>query len=53
MIGNKSLILNLDELVKIEVKLGTNHLVRVVGKGVVNILAKQGQWKSIANVFYS
>ena len=52
MIVNKNLVVNLDESVKTEVKLGTNKAVDVDGKGVVNIQTKQGESKTISEVYY-
>jgi hypothetical protein len=42
MIGDKSLIANLDDLVRSEVKLGSCNIIKVMGKGMVNIQTKQG-----------
>ena len=53
MTGDKSLVADLDESVKTKVKLGTDNIVSVVGKGVVNILTKQGQQRSITDVLYA
>ena len=48
MTGNKNLVANLDASVKTEVKLGTYKTVDVDGKGVVNIVTKQGEPKTIS-----
>jgi len=48
MIGNKDLVGNFDQSMKIEVKLGTDKTMEVDGKGVVNILTKQGEPKKIS-----
>ena len=45
MTGNKDLVANLDVSVQTKVKLGTNKTVVVDGKGVVNIVTKQGEPK--------
>ena len=50
MTGNKHLVANLDQSVKIEVKLGTHKTMDVDGKGVVNILTKQGEPKKILEI---
>eukprot|EP00253_Pinus_taeda_P015476 PITA_15476 len=42
MTGNKNLVANFNQSVKTKVKLGTEKTVEVDGKGVVNILTKQG-----------
>ena len=52
MTGNKNLVANLDASVKTEVKLGTNKTVDVDGKGVVNYVTKQGEPKTILEVYY-
>jgi hypothetical protein len=43
MIGNRSLIENLDDSVRNAIKLGTNIIVNVMGKVMVNILTKKSQ----------
>ena len=52
MIGNKDLVANFNQSMKTEVKLGTDKTVEVDGKGVVNILTKQGEPKRISEVYY-
>ena len=52
MTGKKNLVANLDQFVKIEVKLGTDKTVDVDGKGVINILTKKGEPKTISEVYY-
>ena len=52
MTGNKIFVANMDRYVKTKVKLGTNKTVDVYGKGVVNILTKQGQPKKISKIYY-
>ena len=52
MTGKKSVVANLDQSVKIEVKLATEKTVDVDGKGVVNILTKKGEPKTILEVYY-
>ena len=53
MTRNRDLITNLDDSVNTEVKLGTCNVIKVMGKGIVNILTKQGQKRHIPNVYYS
>ena len=53
MMGNKGLITNLDDSVKIEVKFGTDNVIKVIGKGMVNILTKQKQKRHIPDVYYA
>jgi hypothetical protein len=53
MTGDRGLIEDLDESVRTEVKVGTDEVVPVLGKGVVNILTKQGQQKTISDVYYA
>jgi len=48
MRGNKNLVANLDQYVKTNVKLGTDKTMDVDGKGVVNIMTKQGRSKTIS-----
>ena len=43
MMGNKNLVANLDQSMKIEVNLGTDKTMDVDGKGVVKIMTKQGR----------
>lgn len=52
MTCNKDFVANFDQYVKTEVKLGTNKTVEVDGKGVVNILTKQGDSKTILEVYH-
>ena len=52
MTGNKNLVENLDQCVKTEVKLRTDKTMVVDGKGVVKILTKQGELKTISEVYY-
>ena len=49
MTNDKSLVAYLDQLVRTKVKLVTNMIVSVVRKGVVNILIKHDQQRSIAD----
>ena len=49
---NKNLVANMDQSVKTEVNLGTNKTVDVDGKGVVNIVTKQGEPKTISKLYY-
>ena len=52
MTGNKNLVANLDAFVKTKVKLGTDKTMDVDGKGVVNIVTKQGEPNTISEVYY-
>lgn len=52
MIHNKNSVTNFDQYVKIGVNVGTNKIMDVDGKGVVNILTKQGEPKIILEVYY-
>jgi len=47
MIGKKNLVANLDQSILLNVKLGTDKTMDVDGKGVVNIMTKQGELKTI------
>ena len=47
MTCNKNLVVNLDQLVKTEVNLGTHKTLDVDGKGEINILTKNGGPKTI------
>ena len=48
--GNLNLFSSLDNSVQIDVTLGNNVQVTVLGKGIVDILTKQGESKYIPNV---
>lgn len=52
MTGNKNLVANFDQFVKTKVNLGTDKTMEVDGKGVVNILTKHGESKTISEVYY-
>lgn len=52
MIGNKNLVVNLDQSMKTQVKLGTDKTMDVDGKGVVKIITKQGEEKTISESYY-
>ena len=52
MTRNKDLVANFDQSVKKELKLRTGKIVEVYGKGVVNILTKEGKPKIISEVYY-
>ena len=52
MTGNKNLVANLDQYMKTNVNLGTDKTMDVDGKIVVNILTKQGEPKTISEVYY-
>jgi len=51
MTRNRSLIANLDDSVRTEVKLETNNIVNVMGKVMVNIMTKQGQKMHISYLY--
>ena len=53
MTRNRNLITNLNDSVNTEVKLGIDNVVKVMGKGIVNILTKQGQKRHILEVYYA
>ena len=50
MIGNRNLFFSLDDSIKTEVKIGIYIVVHVMGKGMVNIITKQGKQKSLEDV---
>ena len=52
MTGNLNLFSSLDNLVQIDVTLGNNVQVIVLGKGTVDILTKQGESKYIPDVYH-
>ncbi|KAH9330804.1 hypothetical protein KI387_002912, partial [Taxus chinensis] len=52
MTGNKYLFSSLEEPVQIDVTLGNNNKVTVLGKGMVNILTKKGEPKFMPDVYY-
>lgn len=52
MTGNKALFSALDKNMKSEVTLGTDSKVSIMGKGEVKIYTKQGERKTIADVYY-
>eukprot|EP00253_Pinus_taeda_P006182 PITA_06182 len=52
MTGNIALFSALDKNMKSEVTLGTDSKVYVMGKGEVKIFTKQGERKTIADVYY-
>eukprot|EP00253_Pinus_taeda_P001991 PITA_01991 len=52
MTGNIALFFALDKNMKSEVTLGTNSKIYVMGKGEVKIFTKQGERKTIADVYY-
>jgi len=52
MIGNKNLVANLDQLVKTKVKLEVDKTLDVDDKGVVKIMTKEGEPKTISEVYY-
>ena len=52
MKDKNNLVENLDQSMKTEVKLGTNNIVDVDGKWVVNIVTKKGEPKKISEVYY-
>jgi hypothetical protein len=52
MTGNIALFSALDKNMKSEVTLGTDSKISVMGKGEVKIFTKQGERKTIADVYY-
>jgi hypothetical protein len=53
MIGDKILIIDLDDSVGDKVKLGSDNILKVIGKRMVNIRTKQGKKRHIPNVYYA
>ena len=49
---NKELFSNIDTIIRFKVKLGNDHKVRVNGKGVVSMYAKNGVGIKIYDVYY-
>lgn len=43
MTSNIELFSNLDDSMKSEIKLGNNTIVSIMGKGVINVLTKNGE----------
>lgn len=52
MTGNKDLFSSLDNQVKSKIKLGDDHQVNALGKGIVIRLSKKNEKKNIPNVYY-
>ena len=52
MTGNLILFSSLDNSVKTDVTLGNNVQVTVLGKGMVDILTKQGESKYIPDIYH-
>ena len=52
MTKNKELFSNLDDSIKSKIKLGNDSIVLVMGKGVINVLAKNGEKILIPDVYY-
>ena len=52
MNGNLNLFSILDNSVKTDVTLGNNVQVTILGKGIVDILTKQGESKYIPNFYH-
>ena len=52
MIGNLNLFSSLDNSVQIDVTLGNNVQVTVLGKGTISILTKQGEHKYMLDVYH-
>lgn len=52
MIGNRELFSNLDDSVEFEIKLENDTVVFVMGKGVINVLTKNGKKRFIPDVYY-
>lgn len=50
MIGNSGLFASLDDSMKSGVKLGNDSKVSIIGKGVINILTKNGEKRYILEV---
>ena len=52
MIGNKELFSSLDTSIRSEVKLGNDSKVKVNGKCVIVVYAKNGKRRTIHDVYY-
>ena len=52
MSSSKNLVVNLNQSIRTEVNLGTKNTMDVDGKGVIKILTKQGEPKTISKVYY-
>ena len=52
MTGNLNFFSSLDNLVQIDVTLGNNVQVTILGKGTFGILTKQGEWKFMPEVYH-
>lgn len=52
MTCKKELLSSLDNNSKFKIKLGHDHLVDALGKGIVIVLSKQNETKDIPNVYY-
>ena len=52
MTGNKELFSSLDTSIQSEVKLGNDCKVKVNGKGVIAVYAKNGEKRTIRDVYY-
>ena len=52
MTGNLNLFSSLDNSVQIDVILGNNVQVTILGKGTIDILTKQGKSKYISDVYH-
>ena len=52
MTGNIAMFSMLDENVKSHVTLGIDGNISITGKGIVNVLTKKGEKKSISDVYY-
>ncbi|PKA46730.1 Retrovirus-related Pol polyprotein from transposon TNT 1-94 [Apostasia shenzhenica] len=52
MTGNKSLFCNIDESIKLEVRLGDDKKVCIQGKGTIAVKEKSGTKRLIHNVYY-
>ena len=52
MTGNNELISNIDTSITSSISLGDDHHVKASGKGIVSILSKQNEVKTIYDVYY-
>ena len=52
MTGNKELFSSLDTSIQYEVKLGNDSKVKFSGKGVIGVYAKNGEKRSIHDIYY-
>ena len=52
MSGSKEIFSAIDESIRLEIKLGNDHQISVMGKGSISIRTKKGEEKEIPDVYY-